>query len=184
MIWGLHVEVFLALAYALFLSGVAFLLERLARRSQQRAEAYRNSGFIYFRELDYWECPAGHQLVHLQTDHQRRTALYRAPATACNSCSLKLNCTDSDEGRLLEHRWDAWLESELRRFHRGLSLALLLLASIIVIAEIVRYPQLRDRTALAALLAPLAFVEWKLLPSLQSVAGRKLHRHTDRHGSW
>ena len=174
MIWGLHLEVFLALAYALFLSGAAFLLERLARRSQHRTEGYRNSGFIYFRELDYWECPAGHQLVHLETDYQRRTTLYRAPAAACNSCSLKLNCTDSDEGRLLERRWDTWLQTELQRFHRGLSLILLLLASVIVIAEIVRYPQLRDRAALAVLLVPLAFAEWKLLPSVQSVAGRKL----------
>jgi hypothetical protein len=174
MIWGLHVEVFLALIYALFLAGVAFALELLARRSHGRAEGYRNSGFVYFHDLDYWECPAGHQLIHLQTDHQRRTKLYRAPAAACNSCSLKLNCTDSDEGRLLESRWDTWLESELRRFHRGLSLALLLLASIIVLAEIVRFPQLRDRVALLCLLLPLGFAQWRLVPSLQSLHGRKL----------
>jgi hypothetical protein len=166
MIWGMHVEVFLALIYALFLAGVAFLLERLARRSQRRAEGYRNSGFIYFRELDYWECPAGHQLVQLHTDHQRRIILYRAPASACNSCSLKLNCTDSDEGRVLERRLDTWIESELRRFHRGLSLALLLLATIILLAEIVRYPQVQDREALVAFLLPLALAEFKLLPSL------------------
>ena len=54
MMWGVHLEVFLALVYSLFLTGIAFLLERLARRSQKRAEGYRNSGFLYFRELDYW----------------------------------------------------------------------------------------------------------------------------------
>ena len=166
MIWGVHTEVFLALAYALFLMGVAFLLERLARRSQKRAEGYRNSGFIYFRDLDYWECPAGHQLVQLRTDHQRRVTTYRAPASACNSCSLKLNCTDSDEGRLLEKRLDTWIESELRQFHRGISLALLLLATVILVGEIVRYPPLRDREALVALLLTLGFAQVKLLPSL------------------
>ena len=166
MIWGVHTEVFLALAYALFLMGVAFLLERLARRSQKRAEGYRNSGFIYFRDLDYWECPAGHQLVQLHTDHQRRVTTYRAPPSACNSCSLKLNCTDSDEGRLLERRLDTWIESELRQFHRGISLALLLLATVILLGEIVRYPPLRDREALVALLLPLGFAQVKLLPSL------------------
>ena len=166
MIWGVHTEVFLALAYALFLMGVAFLLERLARRSQKRAEGYRNSGFIYFRDLDYWECPAGHQLVQLRTDHQRRVTTYRAPASACNSCSLKLNCTDSDEGRLLERRLDTWIESELRQFHRGISLALLLLATVILLGEIVRYPPLRDREALVALLLTLGFAQVKLLPSL------------------
>ena len=166
MIWGVHLEVFLALAYALFLMGVAFLLERLARRSQKRAEGYRHSGFIYFRDLDYWECPAGHQLVQLHTDHQRRVITYRAPASACNSCSLKLNCTDSDEGRLLERRLDTWIESELRQFHRGISLALLLLATVILLGEIVRYPPLRDREALVALLLPLGLAQLKLLPSL------------------
>ena len=166
MIWGVHHEVFLALAYALFLMGVAFLLERLGRRSQKRAEGYRNSGFIYFRDLDYWECPAGHQLLQLHTDHQRRITFYRAPASVCNSCSLKLNCTDSDEGRLLERPLDAWLESELRRFHRGMSLALLLLAAIILLAEIFRYPLLQDREALVALLLPLGVAQLKLLPSL------------------
>jgi hypothetical protein len=166
VIWGVHTEVFLALAYALFLMGVAFLLERLARRSQKRAEGYRNSGFIYFRDLDYWECPAGHQLVQLRTDHQRRVTTYRAPASACNSCSLKLNCTDSDEGRVLERRLDTWIESELRQFHRGISLALLLLATVILLGEIVRYPPLRDREALVALLLTLGFAQVKLLPSL------------------
>jgi len=166
VIWGVHLEVFLALAYALFLMGVAFLLERLARRSQERAEGYRHSGFIYFRDLDFWECPAGHQLVQLDTDHQRRVTTYRAPASACNSCSLKLNCTDSDEGRLLERRLDTWIESELRQFHRGISLALFLLATVILLGEIVRYPPLRDREALVALLLPLGLAQLKLLPSL------------------
>jgi len=167
VIWGVHLEVFLALAYALFLMGVAFLLERLARRSQKRGEGYRHSGFIYFRDLDYWECPAGHQLVQLHTDHQRRITTYRAPASACNSCSLKLNCTDSNEGRLLERRLDTWLESELCKFHRGISLALLLLAGTILLAEAFRFPQPRDRQALVALLLPVGFAQLKLLPSLR-----------------
>jgi hypothetical protein len=166
VIWGVHLEVFLALAYALFLMGVAFLLERLAHRSQKRAEGYRHSGFSYFRDLDYWECPAGHQLVQLHTDHQRQVTTYRAPASACNSCSLKLNCTDSDDGRLLERRLDTWIESELRQFHRGISLALLFLATVILLGEIVRYPPLRDREALVALLLPLGLAQLKLLPSL------------------
>jgi len=169
MIWRIHLEVFLALGYALFLMGVAFLLERLARRSQKRAEGYRNAGFIYFRDLDYWECPAGHQLVQLNTDHHRQITTYRAPASACNSCSLKLNCTDSEEGRVLERRWDTWIDSEIRRFHRGLSLALLLLATLILLAETYRYPHVRDREALVLFLMPLGYVQLQLLPSLRAI---------------
>ena len=167
MVLGLHLEVLLALSYAGFLIGVAFLLEFLARHSQKRSERYRNSGFIYFHELDYWKCPAGQQLVQVNTDHERRVTLYKALASACNSCSLKLNCTDSDSGRLLERRLDVGIESELRRFHRGISLALLLLASVLLLVESFRYTHPYDRGALLALLIPLAFVQRKLLPSLR-----------------
>ena len=166
MILGLHVEVLLALIYALFLMAVAFFLEFLARHSHKRAEGYRNSGFTYFRGLDYWECPAGHQLVPIRTDHERRTKFYRAPASACNSCALKFNCTDSDDGRLLESRSDSWIGSELRRFHRGISLALLVLATTLLVAETFRYAHPHDREALAGLLLLLVFAQLKLLPSL------------------
>ena len=166
MIVGLHLEVFLALTYAVFLMGVALFLEFLARQSHKKAEDYRNSGFVYFRGLDYWECPAGHQLVQLKTDHQRRITHYRAPASACNSCSLKLNCTDSDDGRVIERRLDSWIESELRRFHRGISLALLVLATILLAAEAFRYGHPHDRKALVAFLVLLGFTQLKLLSSL------------------
>ena len=167
---GLHAEVFLSLSYALFLMGVAVLLELLARKSHKRAEDYRNAGFVYFRELDYFECPAGHQLVRIETDHQRRITAYRAPASACKSCALKLNCTDSEEGRRLERRLDSWIASELRRFHRAISLTLLLLATVLLLAEIFRYSQPQGRRALAVLLLPLGFAQLKLLPTLW-------HRH-------
>jgi hypothetical protein len=162
VILGLHVEVLLALAYALFLVGIAFVLELVARKSHNRAQDYRNAGFIYFAELDYFECPAGHQLVQLKTDHQRRIISYRAPAGACNSCPLKLNCTDSDAGRLVERRLDTWIESELRHFHRGIPITLLLLAIVLLLAEVFRYSQLHDREALRLLLLPLAFASLKL----------------------
>jgi hypothetical protein len=167
MFWGLHLEVLLALIYALFLAGVAFLLELLACHSQKRSQRYQNSGFIYFRDLDYWECPAGHQLVQLETDHQRRVTRYRAPASACNSCSLKLNCTNSDSGRVLERKLGVWIESELRRFHRGISIALLVLATALLLTETWRYSELHDRQALAIVLIPLGLVQLKLLPSLR-----------------
>jgi hypothetical protein len=141
VIFGLHIEVLLALAYALFLIGIAFSLELVARKSHKRAVDYRSAGFRYFREPDYFEFPAGHQLVQLKTDHERGVTSYRAAANACTSCPLKLNCTDSNEGRLLERRLDTWTESELRCFHRGVSLTLMLLATILILAEVVRYAQ-------------------------------------------
>ena len=173
MMFGVHVEVFLALVYAFFLVGVAISLELMGRRAHQRAEGYRSSGFTYFRALDYWECPAGHQLVQLHTDQAQGVKTYRAPRSACNSCPLKLNCTDSNEGRVLEMRLDTWIESELRRFHRGISFALLILATLLLVAESFRHPDLHDRAALIGVLLPLGFGQFKLLSSLRYRSGAR-----------
>jgi len=115
MIAGVHNEVLLAFGYAAFLAGVGFALELLARHSHKRSELYRNAGFVYRQKLDLWECPVGRQLLRIETDYQRRIVHYRAPAEACNACSLKNNCTDSNDGRRLDTSLDSWLESELRR---------------------------------------------------------------------
>src|SRR6185437_11572228 len=80
MISGVHIEVILAATYVVFLLAVAFALELLARHSHQRSESYRKSGFVYFRELDAWECPAGQQLLPHETHFHRKIVHYRAPA--------------------------------------------------------------------------------------------------------
>jgi hypothetical protein len=165
MISGVHIEVVLAASYAVFLAGVAFVLETLAQRSHKRSERYRNSGFIYFQKMDLWECPAGRQLLRIDTDYERRVVHYRAPASDCNACSLKNNCTDSNEGRLLKSHLDSWVESELRWFHRGISLVLLLLATIILVAEAVRNAAPRDLLIVGCLLLLVGLAETKLFAS-------------------
>jgi hypothetical protein len=165
MIAGVHSEVLLAFGYAAFLVGVAFVLELLARHSHKRSELYRNAGFVYRQKLDLWECPVGRQLLRTETDYQRRIVHYRAPAEACNTCSLKNNCTDSNDGRRLETSLDSWLESELRRFHRAISLALLLLATVMLVAEVVRHTEPRELALVGCLLVPLGIVETRLFSS-------------------
>jgi hypothetical protein len=165
MIHHIHIEVILVGGYALLLVGVAMMLEIVARHSHRRSEHLRNSGFNYKKELDAWECPAGHHLTHRHTDFERKIALYRAAAHKCNACHCKKDCTDSDDGRVLERRLDAWLQSELSRFHRGISLMLLLLAVLILVVEMFRHQTAHDWTALAGLLLPIGFVGSKLLVS-------------------
>ncbi len=162
MIFGVHIEVVLAGGYALLLVGVAVILEMVARHSHHRSEHYRNSGFVYKRKLDVWQCPTGHHLTREQTDFERKIALYRAPAHKCNACHCKKDCTDSGDGRVLESRLDGWLQSELRRFHRGISLALLLLAAFILAAEMMEYRALHEWVLLGVLLAPIVFAGSKL----------------------
>ena len=155
MIHGVHIEVILAAGYALLLVGVSVILEIVARHAHHRSEHFRNSGFVYKKQLDVWECPTGHHLTREQTDFERKIAQYRAPAHKCNVCHCKKDCTDSDDGRVLESRLDAWLQSELNRFHRGISLALLLLAVLILAAEMFEYQAARDWLVLGMLLLPI-----------------------------
>jgi hypothetical protein len=165
MMAGVHVEVVLAASYAIFLVGVAFILELLARHSHQRSERYHNSGFVYLQDMDVWECPASRQLRRTETDHRRRVVHYRAPADACNACALKSNCTDSNDGRLLRKHLDSWVESELRRFHRGISLVLLVLATLILVAETVRHGESREVLVVVCLLVPIGLAETQLFVS-------------------
>jgi hypothetical protein len=138
---SIDIEVLLAGAYAVFLLLVALALELVARHSHHRAKQMGVAGFRYHRHHDVWECPTGQQLKPIATDYARRLVRYRAPANICNKCSMKHLCTESDEGREIEHNPDSWLESELARFHRGISLSLLTLAALLLIVEMIRHQE-------------------------------------------
>lgn len=162
MIEGFHAEVLMAGGYVLFLLAVAALLEWLARHSHRRSEQMRVVGFKFHQEFDRWECPTGQPLRRHSTDHQRRIVRYRAPGHVCNACHKKIDCTDSQEGREIEHRVDSWVQSEIRRFHRGISVALVLLAGMILVAEVVRYNHSWDLLLLGSLLVVISALGMRL----------------------
>jgi hypothetical protein len=162
MIWTIPIEVMLAAGYAVFLVVVALVLERLARHSHQRSEQFQVAGFKYHKEPDHWECPMGELLTRQEIDRHRRVVRYQAPSRVCNNCHIKENCTDSDTGREIERHFDSWLQSELRRFHRGISLALMLLAVLILAIEMVRHNRLEALLVLAGLLAPIGAIGLRL----------------------
>ena len=159
----LRPEVLLAVGYAAFLAGVAAALEWLARHIHRRAERYRMVGFKYHPHLDVWECPTGQHLHRHKGLPERRMVRYRAPAQVCNACGLKHRCTDSDQGREIAQSLCLWLETEVGRFHRGLSLALLLLAQFILALELWRFPAQRERFVLICGLAPMTLIWAKMV---------------------
>ena len=165
MILNVHTEVLLADGYALFLAGVAGILELVARSSHHRSARFRNAGFTYKPALDVWECPTGHHLKREKTDFERKIMHYRAAAHKCNACHCKKHCTDSNDGRLLERRLDSWLQSELSRFHRGISLALFVLGFLVILAEMFRYRETNEWVALAVVLIPIGFAGSRYLVS-------------------
>jgi hypothetical protein len=148
---GIPVEALLAGGYAVFLAVAATVLELVARHAHRRSQALPTTGFTYHRKLDVWICPTG-QYLHRTHNHDEPTVLrYRADARRCNECPVKHRCTNSDDGRVVEHYPDSWLHSGLRQFHRGLSLTLLALAFLVLVLEVFRQSGLRAQITLAFL---------------------------------
>lgn len=170
MLHGIPIEVLLTAGYAVFLMTVAVALERLAKHSHRRSEQYEVAGFKFHRDFDRWECPTGHQLHRSEVDHERRIVRYKAPAHACNACRIKSQCTDSHTGREIEREIDSWLTSEIGRFHRGVSLALLSLAALLLVIEAARYPQPRSELLLGVLFVPAVIATAKLLSAFSNPA--------------
>jgi hypothetical protein len=158
----IQLEVLLAVGYAIFLLGVAFGLDLLARHSHARSERYRTAGFTYHPSHDAWVCPEDQLLVRSEVDHERRLVRYRGRPQICNYCPAKAECTDSDVGREVVRAMDPWPHSEAGRFHRGISLAVTVIAGLILAAEAIRNHALLELAVLGTVLAVVAITSWHL----------------------
>ena len=157
-----HPEVLLAAGYAVFLLGVAVGIDLLARQSHVRSERYRTAGFAYHHKSDAWICPEDQVLTRSETDHERRLVRYRGRPQICNHCPSKTDCTDSDEGREVVRAMDPWPHSEAGRFHRGISLAVALVAALAPVAEASRNHAPGEVAILGATFAAATAVAWRL----------------------
>lgn len=139
-------EWILMLGYALALALIAFLLEWAGHHAHRRSLRVSTAGFTYHPDRDIWRCPQDQHLFPVFSDSVRKTVIYRAPAAACNACPSKAACTDSNHGREIERRNLSDLESGMKRFHRAVSLTLLVLAGVILVVELFRtaggYPRI------------------------------------------
>lgn len=159
---AIHPEVFLAVGYAIFLVCVSLGLDSLARHSHARSERYRTAGFTYHHANDAWICPEDQLLLRSEVDHGRRLIRYRGRPQICNHCPAKPDCTDSDEGREVVHAMDPWPHSEAGRFHRGISLAVVLIAGLVLAAETIRNHTLPELAVLGAVFVAVVLTAWHL----------------------
>lgn len=163
-------EILIASSYAGFLAIVSVMLEYTARYVHRRAQTSSTQGFTFIPEHDLWRCPTGQHLHRESTDETFRIVRYRAQAHHCNNCPGKIRCTDSDDGRVLEHRQGSWLESGMRKFHRGMSLTLLLLAVMILSIELARHHEHAEQLFLTTFILCLGIACLRLAKSLRAVS--------------
>jgi hypothetical protein len=154
------------LGYAAALAVIALLLEWAARHAHRRSLRASTSGFTYHAERDIWKCPQDQHLFPIFSDSSKGLVIYRAPAAACNSRRRKAACTDSDHGREIERRNVSGLVYGMERFHRAMSLTLLVLASLILIVELFRISGLYPRIVLLSILALFCLVSQRLCTNL------------------
>jgi hypothetical protein len=162
-------EAILAVSYSGALLVCALLLEWLSAHTHRRSLRFRTAGFEYREHEDAWLCPEGEHLWPHEFDHHRRLVRYRAKAHVCNACPVKESCTDSDEGREVVRPLDPWPHSEAGRFHRVISVMLVVLAALIACVALARNNAPADVAALGALLV------------LSVLLGRLLLRDLRRH---
>ena len=169
---GVPLECVLMLGYALSLVLIALLLEPVTRLVQRRSVGFSTAGFTYHPDQDIWRCPRDQHLVPVFSDCVKGTVIYRAPAATCNACPSKAACTDTNEGRQIERSSLSELELGIVRFHRGVSLTLLVLASLILVVELVRTGGLFPRIVLAAILTLFCL----LIQHLSAKVSSGIHR--------
>jgi len=155
---GVPLECILMLGYACSLALVAFLLEGIAQHAQRRSLRSSTVGFTYHPDRDVWRCPKGQHLLPVFSESAKGKVIYRAPAAVCNACMSKAACTDSIHGREIELNSLGGLEHGMKRFHRAVSLTLLVLASLIILVELFRTSGLYPRIALASILMMFCLV--------------------------
>lgn len=162
-----HLEPVLAAGYALLLVVIAGGLEWMGQHSHRRADRYHTGGFRFRTDAANWECPMGARLHMSDVNHELRVIQYRAPARTCNGCSMKPECTDSDNGRVISVPMDPWLTSAIGRFHRGISLSILVLAGLIISIEIFRHDHGMELPALGGLMMMVSLLGLNLLRGLR-----------------
>jgi len=169
---GVPLESVLMLGYALSLALIALLLEWVAAHAHRRSLGQTTAGFTYHPDRDIWRCPRDQHLFPVFSESVRGRVIYRAPAATCNACPIKAACTDSSHGREIEQINLSELEYGMKRFHRAVSLTLLVLASLILVVELFRTGGLYPRIALVSALTVSCRVIQHLSAKLsQSIRG-------------
>ena len=84
---------------------------------------------------------------------------------------MKPDCTDSDTGRVISVPMDPWLSSAIGRFHRGISLSVLVLAGLIIAIEIFRHNHGMELLVLVAVMVMVSLLGLNLARGLWEDVG-------------
>ena len=85
-------------------AGITVTLPKPLTSSAKADGRFGKQDFAYLPEEDAYRCPAGERLSYRYTNEEDGKVLRRYWTTACQSCSLKAQCTPGSERRIT--RWE------------------------------------------------------------------------------
>lgn len=155
-------------AYAGFLLGVAWLVDHFGARSARRSARWRTGNFVYHSDHDAWKCHEDQWLWPASFDPDKRVIRYQGQHAVCGRCPAKQECSPSPGPRELTREVDPWPYSDAGRFHRGIALAIAVIAVFLPAAMLVGAGSAADVVVLLATVAvgltatlPLARHLWR-----------------------
>jgi len=83
----------------------------------RRTPFFGKGNFAYDAGADAYRCPEGHLLRPIKHEGALPARIYQAPATACNACPLKTQCTTSRRGRRVRRSVDEAYLDLVRSYH-------------------------------------------------------------------
>jgi transposase len=83
----------------------------------RRTPFYGRDRFTFDAETDLYHCPGGETLRFRKHKHTERVHIYQAPATSCNACEFKAQCTRSAHGRQIKRSFDEVYLDRVRGYH-------------------------------------------------------------------
>jgi len=140
-LWRLpvDVELWLILAYVFGVLIGARLIEALAKAHFARARRHAEHGFEYVEPRDHYRCLGGATLTLDSIHDAERMAIYRAPVEHCGGCQLKPQCAPREASRRVYRSLATWAESDVGRFHQGLSILMFVVAFVLSVAGLWRF---------------------------------------------
>jgi hypothetical protein len=85
-------------------AGITVTLPKPQTSNNRAKGLFVKPDFVYLADADVYRCPAGEDLIYRFTAEERGLVLHRYWSNACQSCTIKDQCTIGKQRRIT--RWD------------------------------------------------------------------------------
>jgi len=99
-------------------AGITTYLPKPQTSNNQAKGLFGKRDFIYKAEQDEYQCPAGERLPRRMQNQEKDQTLYRYWSSACQSCSIKSQCTTGKERRVTRWEHESVVEAVQERLDR------------------------------------------------------------------